>query len=88
MDVDSKNNLTTLLDWDWFYNILELDLKNSWTNLLDSDLFYYNLARMLLEKYENLLELFVKQQVIQSSLESSNTIKLKGVILIKQRNLL
>ena len=43
---------------------------------------------MLLEKYENLLELFVKQQVIQSSLESSNTIKLKGVILIKQRNLL
>ena len=67
---------------------MELDLKNSWTNLLDSDLFYYNDARMLLEKYENLLELFVKQQVIQSSLESSNTIKLKGVILIKQRNLL
>ena len=67
---------------------MELELKNSWTNLLDSDLFYYNDARMLLEKYENLLELFVKQQVIQSSLESSNTIKLKGVILIKQRNLL
>ena len=43
---------------------------------------------MLLEKYENLLELFVKRQVIQSNLESSNTIKLKGVILIKQINLL
>ena len=43
---------------------------------------------MLLEKFENLLELFVKQEVIQSNLESSNTIKLKGVILIKQINLL
>ena len=43
---------------------------------------------MPLEKYENLLELFVKQEVIQSNLEPSNTIKLKGVILIKQINLL
>ena len=43
---------------------------------------------MLLEKYENLLELFVKQYVIQSRLESSNTITLKAVILIKQTNLL
>ena len=43
---------------------------------------------MLLEKYENLLKLSVKQQVVQSSLESNNTIKLKGVTLIKQTNLL
>ena len=43
---------------------------------------------MLLEKNENLLKLSVKQQVVQSSLESNNTIKLKGVTLIKQTNLL
>ena len=43
---------------------------------------------MLLEKYENLLKLSVKQYVVQSSLESSDAIKLKGVILIKQTNLL
>ena len=66
----------------------ELHWNSSWNNLLDSDLFYYNQARMLLEKYENLLELFVKQYVIQSHLESSNTIILKAVILIKQTNLL
>ena len=67
MDLDSKNNSTTLLDSDCFYNILELDLKNSWNELLDSDLFYYNQAWMLLEKHENLLQLFVNQQVTQSS---------------------
>ena len=43
---------------------------------------------MLLEKYENLLKLSTKQEVIQTSLESSITIKLKGVILIKETNLL
>ena len=63
-------------------------MKNSWTNLLGSNLFYYNQAEMLLEKYENLLELSTKQEVIQTSLESSITIKLKGVILIKETNLL
>ena len=68
--------------------MLELDLKNSWTNLLGSNLFYHNQAEMLLEKYENLLELSTKQEVIQTSLESSITIKLKGVILIKETNLL
>ena len=62
---------TTLLDLDWFYDILGLDLKNTWTSVLDSDWFYYNQAGMLLEKYENLLELFVKQLVVQSSLASS-----------------
>ena len=63
-------------------------MKNSWTNILGSNLFYYNQAEMLLEKYENLLELSTKQEVIQTSLESSITIKLKGVILIKETNLL
>ena len=63
-------------------------MKNSWTNLLGSNLFYHNQAEMLLEKYENLLELATKQEVIQTSLESSITIKLKGVILIKETNLL
>ena len=42
---------------------------------------------MLLEKYENLFELSVKQYIIQSSLESGITIKLKGETLIKQANL-
>ena len=63
-------------------------MKNSWTNLLGSNLFYHNQTEMLLEKYENLLELSTKQEVIQTSLESSITIKLKGVILIKETNLL
>ena len=63
-------------------------MKNSWTNLLGSNLFYYNQAEMLLEKYENLLELSTKQEVIQASLESSITMKSKGVILIKETNLL
>ena len=52
---------TTLLDLDWFYDILDLDLKKTWTNLLESDWFYYNHAGMLLEKSEDLLELYVKQ---------------------------
>ena len=52
---------TTLLDLDWFYDILDLDLKKTWTNLLESDWFYYNRAGMLLEKSEDLLELYVKQ---------------------------
>ena len=63
-------------------------MKNSWTNLMGSNLFYYNQAEMLLEKYENLLELSTKQEVIQASLESSITMKSKGVILIKETNLL
>ena len=46
---------TTLLDLDWFYDILGLDLKNTWTNVLDSDWFYYNQAGMLLEKYKTYL---------------------------------
>ena len=69
--LDLKSTQSTLLDLDWFYNILDLYLKNSWTNLLDSGWFYYNQTGMQLEKSENLLELSVKQLVLQSSLASS-----------------
>ena len=55
---------------------------------MGSNLFYYKQAEMLLVKYENLLELSTKQEVIQASLESSITMKSKGVILIKETNLL
>ena len=29
LDLDSKNTWTTLLESDWFYDILELDLNNT-----------------------------------------------------------
>ena len=61
----------SLLNLDWFYDIMDLDLKNTWTNLLDSDWFCYKHTRMLLENYENLLELSDKQLAIQSNLVST-----------------
>ena len=70
-ELDLKSTQSTLLDLNWFYDILDLDLKNPWINLLNSDSFYYNQAGMLLEKYESLLILSVKQLVIQSSLARS-----------------
>ena len=70
-ELDLKSTQSTLLDLNWFYDILDLDLKNPWINLLNSDSFYYNQAGMLLEKYERLLILSVKQLVIQSSLARS-----------------
>ena len=34
-----KNTWITLLDLDWFYNILDLDLKHTRNNFLNLDLF-------------------------------------------------
>ena len=70
LELDLKSTYTTS-DFDWFYDILDLGLKNNWINLLDSDWFYYNQIGTLLEKPEKSLELFLKQLVIQSSLENS-----------------
>ena len=82
MSLDSKNTTsttspdsgtqTTLLDLNWFYDIV----KSTWSNLLDLDfsqyllfdykknkkiIFYFFIIKqeMLWEKYENLLELSV-----------------------------
>ena len=40
LDLDFKNTLTTLLDLDWFYNMLGLAMKNTQISLLDLDGFY------------------------------------------------
>ena len=40
LDLALKNTCITLLDLDWFYNILDLDLKHTRTILLDLDWFY------------------------------------------------
>ena len=82
MSLDSGTQ-TTLLDLNWFYDIV----KSTWSNLLDLDfsqhllfdykknkkiIFYFFIIKqeMLWQKYENLLELSVKWLVIQSSLAS------------------
>ena len=41
MDFDLKNTWVTLLDLDWFYDILGVDLKNTW--IMNLDWFYYTL---------------------------------------------
>ena len=40
LELDFKNTLTTLLDSDWFYNMLGLAMKNIWITLMDLDRFY------------------------------------------------
>ena len=42
--MDLKNTRTTLLDLDWFYDILDLDLKYTRTTLLDLNWFYSTLG--------------------------------------------
>ena len=54
MDLDSKSNWTTLLDLEWFYDILELDLS-TWT-ILDLNWFYDILYLGLKSAETNLLE--------------------------------
>ena len=47
---------TTLLDSDWFYDILELDLKSTHATSLDLDWIYYILGLDLKNTWTNLLD--------------------------------
>ena len=63
--MDFKNTRTTLLDSDWFYNMLNLAVKSTWITLLELDWIYQTLsldylinqAGRLLQKYEDFLDL-------------------------------
>ena len=59
LDLALKNTRTTLLDLDWFYDVLDLDLRNTRTTSMDLDWFIkhwvVNQAGMPLQKYEDFL---------------------------------
>ena len=57
LDLDFKNTLTTLLDSDWFYNMLGLAMKNTGITLLDLDRFYDLLDLDLKQARTTLLDL-------------------------------
>ena len=57
LDLDFKNTLTTLLDSDWFYNMLGLPMKNTRMTLLDLDRFYDALDLDLKQTRATLLDL-------------------------------
>ena len=56
LDLDSKNNWTTLLNSGWFYDILDLDLKSTYTTFLDLDWFYDILDLDLRSTWTNVLD--------------------------------
>ena len=102
MDLDSKNIWITLLELNWFYDVLELDLKSTQTTLLDFNWFcdildlentWTNLVDSDLIYYnqagmllENLLKLSIKQLVIQSSLAKFDFPSLNYVWCSKNQN--
>ena len=78
LDLDLKNTWTTLLDSDWFYDMLELDLKSTQTTLLDLNWFYDILDLDLRNTWTNLLnsDLFYYNQAEMLSQKYENLLEL------------